>query len=507
MEYLGPVPSQTYLYAAGGLAALYTVSTILYNLFFHPLASYPGPLLNRATSLRYAWALATGYSAQYAHRLHEKYGSVVRLSPNHLSYVDPRAWRDVYGHRAANGQEEHPKSPTFYRALMPGAATNIIDAGREDHSRLRKALAHGFSEKALRSQEGRILHFVDLLMSKLAAKAAAKEAVDLVEWFTWTTFDLASDLVFALSFGCLEKEEDHLFVKLNNEGLAPSGILVALYYVGFRRVADLLTSGLQALAREFFAELGRLLQNRLDEKTEKDDLFEGLIQHKDEWNLGNRELESNAMVLVVAGSETTSTLLAGVTYLLLSNPDAMEKVKREVRGAYKSADEISLSTIDRLPYLVACMSEALRCYPPVLNSLAREAPEGGSMIAGKFVAPGTIVEVQNWSVNHSSLHWEDPWAFKPERFLHGSAAEGGKKSMRDNMDAFNPFSTGPRNCLGRNLAYAEMRLIFARLIYQFDLSLVNEDKDWIKKQRAFSFWEKKPLNVRLTPVVGAKLRA
>ncbi|KXX77509.1 Isotrichodermin C-15 hydroxylase [Madurella mycetomatis] len=283
MEYLGALSNQTYLYTVGALAALYTVSAVIYNLFFHPLASYPGPLLNRATPLRYAWALATGNSAQYAHLLHEEYGPVVRLGPNHLSYVDPRAWRDVYGHRGANGQEEHAKSPTFYRALMPGAATNILDAGREDHSRLRKALSHGFSEKALRSQEGRIQHFVNLLMSKLASKAAANEPVDLVEWYNWVTFDLASDLVFAFSFGCQEKEEDHLFVKLNSDGLAPSGILVALYYIGFGRAADVLTSGLQKMAKDFFAELGRLLQNRLDEKMEKEDLFEGLIQHKDEW--------------------------------------------------------------------------------------------------------------------------------------------------------------------------------------------------------------------------------
>lgn len=155
------------------------------------------------------------------------------------------------------------------------------------------------------------------------------------------------------------------------------------------------------------------------------------------------------MVLVMAGSETTSTQLSGLTYLLLSNPDAMERAKREVRSAYKSADEITLSTIDRMPFLVACMSEALRCYPPVVSGIAREAPKGGSTVAGKFVAPGTIVEVQNWSMNHSSMHWEDPWAFKPERFLHGAAAGSGKKSMGDNMEAFNPFSTGPRNCLGR----------------------------------------------------------
>ncbi|KAK4185706.1 cytochrome P450 [Podospora australis] len=511
MEFLTTLPLPTYLSALALLATLYVTTTILYNLFLHPLSSpssFPGPLLNRATRLPYAYALATGTAASYTHYLHEKYNSpIIRLSPNHLSFTDPSAWRDIYGHVASSshssGKEEHAKSRTFYRALIPGAAPNILDADRDTHSRLRKALSHGFSERALRSQESRISDFINLLVSKLSAKAAKGEKVDMVDWYTWTTFDLTADLVFALSFGCLEKEEDHLFVKLNNEGLAASGVLGALYYLGIvDKLVDVVMAQLMKLATDFSEEMRRLLRHRLEEEGEKEDLFEGLVMRRDEWNLGIPELESNATVLVIAGADTTATQLSGVTYLLLTNPVCLAKVQKEVREAYSSPEEITLSTIDRLPYLVACMSEALRRYPPVTSNLVREVPGSGSTIAGKFIPPGTMVECQHWSMNHSRTNWVDPWAFRPERFLREKETDGGG-DKGNNMESYNPFSTGPRNCIGRNLANAEMRLIFARLIYEFDMSLADEDEDdWIKKQKSFLFWEKRPLKVRLIPVMN-----
>lgn len=99
------------------------------------------------------------------------------------------------------------------------------------------------------------------------------------------------------------------------------------------------------------------------------------------------KLTTNAAVLVAAGSDTTANLLAGVTYLLLENPDAMEKLKHEVRTSFQSADEITIASVSRLPYTLACLNEALRRWPPALGNLAREVHEGGEVILGKFL-PG-----------------------------------------------------------------------------------------------------------------------
>ena len=64
----------------------------------------------------------------------------------------------------------------------------------------------------------------------------------------------------------------------------------------------------------------------------------------------------------------------------------------------------------------------------------------------------------------------------------------------------NPFSFGPRNCLGKNLAYAEMRVILAKVLWHFDLELRPGMDDWLERHKLFMLWEKPALMVRLTPV-------
>lgn len=99
-------------------------------------------------------------------------------------------------------------------------------------------------------------------------------------------------------------------------------------------------------------------------------------------------LSSNAMVLILAGSETTATLLSGSIYLLLIHPDRKERLQREIRSAYKSDDEITTTNVNNLPYLLAVLNEALRLYPPVTSNLIREVPSGGREIAEVFVPGG-----------------------------------------------------------------------------------------------------------------------
>jgi averantin hydroxylase len=100
------------------------------------------------------------------------------------------------------------------------------------------------------------------------------------------------------------------------------------------------------------------------------------------------EMVSNASTLVVGGSETTATLLSGVTYLLLRNPDKMRKLVDEIRNRFKNEDEISIHSVAELKYLLAVLDEALRMYPPVPMNPNRLVPKGGVVVCGKFVPEG-----------------------------------------------------------------------------------------------------------------------
>lgn len=101
-----------------------------------------------------------------------------------------------------------------------------------------------------------------------------------------------------------------------------------------------------------------------------------------------RQVMQNSSNLIIAGSETTATGLAGITYLLLKNPDALQKVVQEVRSSFSSEDEITLLSVNNLPFMFACINEALRLYPPVALGLPRIVPREGAVIAGQFVPQG-----------------------------------------------------------------------------------------------------------------------
>lgn len=206
------------------------------------------------------------------------------------------------------------------------------------------------------------------------------------------------------------------------------------------------------------------------------------------------KLQMNASLLIVAGSETTATLLSGATFLLLTNPDALAKLTAEVRSTFADDADITLSSVSSLTYMLACLDESLRRYPPVVIGLPRVVPKGGATVAGQFVPEGTTVAVWHYAISQDPKLWTDPNGFHPERFL------GDPRFKGDVLEAMQPFSLGPRNCLGKNLAYAEMRLILAKIVFNFDMRIADESRGWLEGQKAFTVWDKPPLQVYLTPV-------
>lgn len=119
-------------------------------------------------------------------------------------------------------------------------------------------------------------------------------------------------------------------------------------------------------------------------------------------------IQANSSFLVIAGSETTATLLSGVTYLLLTNPRVMEKLVAEIRGAFKSEDEINFTSVSNLPYLLACLDEAMRIYPPGAVAFPRVVPEGGANIAGNYIPEkvGAIISPKEHSLDLLTLTGE-----------------------------------------------------------------------------------------------------
>lgn len=212
--------------------------------------------------------------------------------------------------------------------------------------------------------------------------------------------------------------------------------------------------------------------------------------------MSKEEITATFEVLLIAGSETTSTLLSGVTYELLKNPNVLKKLVAEIRGAFAHSHDITLASVNNLTYQLAVLNEALRIMPPIATALVRFVPSGpGEIVGGRFVPGGTRVGIPSWAACRSPLNFRDPESFVPERWL------GDARYAKDRREASQPFSIGPRSCLGRNISYAEMRIVLARLLFEFDLELMEPSKSWLENLKNFNLWQKDPLMVKLRPVV------
>jgi len=129
-------------------------------------------------------------------------------------------------------------------------------------------------------------------------------------------------------------------------------------------------------------------------------------------------------------------------------------------------DDIKWENAMKLRYLEATIYEALRLFPPSAASQQRIVPAGGATIDGYYIPAGKTVAVSPWAATRSRLNFHEPDLFLPERWLGEDP-----RFANDHLNASLPFGTGPRVCIGRNLAYMEMRLILAHLLWNFDIEL------------------------------------
>lgn len=157
----------------------------IYNLYFHPLASFPGPKLWIAFPvLRYIFQ-CQGTFDQRMVKYHHYFGDVVRFDDCTLSFATAQAWKEIYGY--GHGQHQWPK----LEFRPPGATDHILFSNDANHARFRKALSHAFSEQALRLQENLIKSYVDMLIAALHEEAENDRKVDMTMWYNLTTFDIS----------------------------------------------------------------------------------------------------------------------------------------------------------------------------------------------------------------------------------------------------------------------------------------------------------------------------
>ncbi|KAK4953295.1 hypothetical protein LTR10_009004 [Elasticomyces elasticus] len=485
------------------LSFLYVVGKVIYSLYLSPLAKIPGRKLDALSRIPYVRRLLSSTTVTDLTQLHEWYGDVVRFSPTEVSFITEEAWQAICGFRTGpwRGHSNMPKDPAWYPKPANGVPSILI-ADDADHTRHRRALAHAFSEKALTEQMGLVQDYVDQLIDGLKDAAARSSApVNLAAWYVWTTFDVISDLLWGEPFGCLRDRATHKYVRLLFRSVEAFRFAYIKQYFPWVKYFGSLVLDTKVLADrlEYWRWVGSQTRKRTERETQRPDFMTYILKHnngeKGDTPLSAKEIESDAHVFVTAGSETTATMLSATTFLLLKNPAVMQKLIEEVRWLWKSYADITLDEVNKAPHLLAVCSEGLRYFPPVPAGFERRVPQGGEVVSGVYLPEGTSVSVSQYPAYHSKSNFRDPENFAPERWM------GDEKYVDDKRASCQPFSIGPRNCIGKNLAYAEMRLILAKMIWSFDLELDSRSATWMDRCYVNTLWVKPELLVRVKEVV------
>lgn len=288
-----------------------------------PLSPFPGPKSWAVSRIPYAYALYRGTLAHRVRELHDYYGPIVRLSPNELSFVRADAWEDIYGHRLGN--PSFPKDPLWHRPSVNGVRS-ILSANDADHSRIRRLLVHGFSEKALREQEPLIQSYVDLFMARLLQKTLdarlGTAVVNIAQWFNFITFDIIGDLSYGESFHCLEKSYYHPWISILFSHFKALALSTSCRFFPFleRFMLAMLPKAVKQQRTDHFniskAKVHQRIEAQQNQTWRNTDFMAYVLRHNDEKGMSLLEIEATFNILVVAGSETTATALAGIMKLL-----------------------------------------------------------------------------------------------------------------------------------------------------------------------------------------------
>ncbi|THC96706.1 hypothetical protein EYZ11_003812 [Aspergillus tanneri] len=332
--------------------------------------------------------------------------------------------------------------------------------------------------------------YVDQLMEQLSLRSS--RPVNIVAWLTYTVYDILRDLSFGEHFTCLDNGKADLFVS-SIPAISKELTFIQIFrFYGVDKIRRLfMPKSISGARAQNMARVVETVTRRTERNTDRKDFLHYILAAMEtDKGMSREEMEVNAFSFSIAGSESSSTTLSAFTFYICTHPDVYNTLVTEIRETFASEKEIVLSAVANLPYLNAVQNEVLRIHPPVAITLPRVTPAAGAIIDNCFVPGGTTVGVNHFAAYHDSRNFHCPNDFLPERWTGSDPV-----FEKDEKESFQPFSFGPRNCLGRNLAWAELRLITARLLYRFDLNMIGCEK-W-DDQKIWGFWVKEPLWVEL----------
>ena len=220
-----------------------------------------------------------------------------------------------------------------------------------------------------------------------------------------------------------------------------------------------------------------------------DSLGKALLEFAEEPGVYEEHILSEVTLAFIAGHETTAHTLSFVIYALCKHPEIQKRCQEEIDATDSEGGDGLLPE-----YVEAVLKESMRKYPVAHVNFRKVNQKEGVYIGDMYLPQGTWVHLNAYVLQNLECNWgSDVDEFKPERWLSkGSdnllsspAIYGGGGAAKDSVSFF-PFSHGPRNCLGMNLALLEIRLTLAHLLHSYSFHFADEryhDEKWVTERK------------------------
>ncbi|KAI1395386.1 cytochrome P450 [Hypoxylon fuscum] len=483
--------------------SFYALLRCFYNVYFHPAAKYPGPRFAAISNIWYAYQWITGKYPMALAKALEQYGDVVRIAPNILVFITPKAASDIYASQDRR-LEYFPKADFISLGWPDQGITWETDPVR--HHQKAKWLLPAFSTKSLRMKEGIMHKYIDLFVQSMKEIGDKEEGIELRKWADWLAMDIAADLGYSREMRQLEEKKPSPYLE---------SIWAANFFVTMHTNAKKfpLLSWLQYFSvppsaiSNYIAALGanqKAFSKRIENrgKTQHPDHFDQLLSPDAPLpsKRDQQSLETVCLHLLLAGYEPMSSSFLGVIAFSLQDPENYRRLVTEIRDAFRNYEDITADALVPLKFLHATIMEQLRVVVVGATGQPRVSP--GATVDGHHIPKGIEVQYGNYAFTRSSRYFHQPYSYRPQRWLPRDHPYWDPAYINDARDDFHPWSQGIRACPGITLSWQEMRLIIAKVLWTFDVEMLpgQQHVDFERDFKMYGMLEKPDVWVRFHPV-------
>ncbi|KAH9212789.1 pisatin demethylase [Leptodontidium sp. 2 PMI_412] len=442
---------------------------------WYRLRHFKGPFPATFSNIWQVRALLNGQMNFEVLEANRKYGSLVRIGPNMLVTDDPALMRKMNAVRSP-----YRRSDWYTGLRFDPTRDNVLSQMDEDtHTELRTKMAIGYAGKENEIFEHSINHnvlaLIKLIDSKYITTNTEYRPMDFGRKAQYFTLDVISHVAYGKPFGFLDTDTDLYQYIATSEKAVPAAMMVTIfpwlnYVLTSSFMKSLLPSATDAIG---FGKIIGFTKEVVDQRFGPDakdqrDMLGSFIRH----GLTRDEAESETLLQIIAGSDTTATAIRTTFLYIITTPRVHAKLLAEISDATLSSP-ISDVEARTLPYLQAVIKEGLRIWPPAVGLMAKKVPPEGDTINGMYVPGGTSIGYGGFSILRNKKIWgEDADVFRPERWLEGE----GIKVLEQTWEVI--FNAGRYQCLGKNVALMELNKVFVELLRHFEFSVVDPTNPW-----------------------------